>query len=144
MKLKTVLAGVFMAMLVGGAGTAQKLEKPYTPKSIAGDWKGKLHESDSVPAVEIDLQPDGNSVAGKVIFYLIEDTGNGNVSRGKSKAQLLEPKFDGESLSFKVMREDGSAARFRMKFTADDEALLGSADEPSPTGREPIRLIRSR
>jgi len=42
-----------------------------------------------------------------------------------------------------VMRGDGTPARFGLKFTKDDEAFLSSADEPSPTGREPVRLIRS-
>jgi hypothetical protein len=147
MKPRSLLVAVFLSTLIGATGFAQRLENQVTPKSIAGVWKGKLQETDAVPAVEIDLKPDGSSgagVAGKVIFYVMEDTGGGNEAKGKKETQLLEPKLDGQWLYFRVMREDGTPARFGMKFTKDDEALLSSADEPSPTGLEPVRMIRSQ
>jgi hypothetical protein len=144
MKTRALLAIVFLAAFIGAMGFAQRLENQITPKSIAGVWKGKLQETDAAPAVEIDLKPDGSNVSGKVIFYLMENTGGGNEVKGKNETQLLEPKIDGQWLFFKVMRGDGTPARFGMKFTKDDEALLSSGDEPSPTGREPVRLIRSR
>jgi hypothetical protein len=144
MKTRALLVAVFLAAFFGAIGYAQRLENQITPKSIAGVWKGKLQETDAVPAVEIDLKPDGTKVSGKVIFYLMENTGGGNEVKGKNETLLLEPKIDGPTLFFKVMRGDGTPARFGMKFTKDDEALLSSADEPSPTGREPVRLIRSR
>jgi hypothetical protein len=143
MKIRALLVAVFVVAFIGAIGLAQKLENPITAKSIAGVWKGKLQETDAAPAVEIDLQPDGNKVSGKVIFYIMEDTGGGNQVKGKNETQLLEPKIDGQWLYFRVMRGDGTPARFGLKFTKDNEALLSSGDEPSPTGREPVRLIRS-
>jgi hypothetical protein len=144
MKTRALLVAVFLAAFIGAMGFAQKLENQITPKSIAGVWKGKLHETDAVPAVEIDLKAEDSKVSGKVIFYIMENTGGGNEVKGKNETQLLEPQIDGQWLFFKVMRGDGTPARFGMKFTKDDEALLSSGDEPSPTGREPVRLIRSR
>jgi hypothetical protein len=96
--------------------------------SLTGVWKGSFPEAPTVPAVEITLNIQSGQLAGKVIFYTVVDNGAGAEIKGKTEAPLIDPVFDGQILSFKVERKDGTFFKGRIKIVAQHEAVLYSND----------------
>ena len=93
-----------------------------------------------MPAVEITLNIQAGKLAGKVVFYKVVNNGAGGEIKGKAEAPLIDPVFDGQVLSFKVERDDGSFFKGRIKFVAEHEAVLYSNDQN--TGDELAIILR--
>ena len=108
--------------------------------SLTGVWKGSFPEAPAVPAVEITLNTQAGQLAGKVVFYTVVNNGAGAEIKGKTEAPLIDPVFDGQVLSFKVERKDGSFFKGRIKFVAEHEAVLHSNDRD--TGDELAIILR--
>jgi hypothetical protein len=96
--------------------------------SLTGVWKGSFPEAPTVPAVEISLNTQASQLAGKVVFYTVVNNGAGAEIKGKTEAPLIDPVLDGQVLSFKVERKDGSFFKGRIKFVAEHEAVIYSND----------------
>jgi hypothetical protein len=105
--------------------------------SLTGVWKGNFPDA---PAVEISLNTQGGQLAGKAVFYKVVNRDAGGEIKGKVEAPLLDPVFDGQLLSFKVKREDGSFFTGKIQFTAEHEAVLRSEDQH--TGEESALALR--
>src|SRR5262245_27503580 len=95
-----------------------------TAASLTGVWKGNFTEAPAVPAVEIALNTQSGRLAGKVVLYKVVNSGAAGEIKGKVEAPLIDAVFDGQVLSFKGKREDGSFFKGKVKFVAEREALL--------------------
>ncbi len=111
-----------------------------TAASLTGVWKGNFTEAPAVPAVEIVLNIQEGRLAGKVVFYKVVNSGAGGEIKGKVEEPLIDPVFDGQVLSFKVKREDGSFFKGKVKFVAEHEAVLLYDDQD--TGDELSMILR--
>jgi|RhiMethySRZTD1v2_1073278.scaffolds.fasta_scaffold14809_3 hypothetical protein len=139
---KTFLLSVLLLTLAVSAVVASytRASQNRDAASLAGVWKGKFTEAQAVPAVEITLNIQAGKLAGKVVFYKVVNNGAGGEIKGKAEAPLIDPVFDGQVLSFKVERNDGSFFKGRIKFVAEHEAVLYSNDQN--TGDELAIILR--
>lgn len=53
------------------------------------------------------LKVDAARLTGIAVFYVVDNTNAAEV-KGEVESSLIEPVFDGSTLSFKVKRNDGS------------------------------------
>lgn len=67
-----------------------------TQKLIVGTWKGKVENINNFPEVTIQIQADGEKLAGKYDWPRFSVDG---VSLA-GESQLVDPKFDGKTFSF--------------------------------------------
>jgi hypothetical protein len=126
---KIFLLSILLTIAVSAAvASYTRASQNRDAASLTGVWKGSFPEAPTVPAVEITLNIQSGQLAGKVVFYTVVNNGAGAEIKGKTEAQLLEPVFDGQVLSFKVERKDDSFLKGRIKFVAEHEAVLYSND----------------
>lgn len=139
---RKVLFSVFLLLLAVSAAVASytRASQNRTAASLTGVWKGNLREAPAVPAVELSLNIQAGRLGGKVVFYKVADSGAGAEIKGKVEEPLIDPVFDGQVLSFKVKREDGSFFKGKVKFVAEHEAVLLYDDQD--TGDELSMILR--
>ncbi len=112
-----ILAAVSLALAVSGAVAAAFAlnieQQPREARSIAGDWELFLTEEGRDPKgsvfefpVGLSLRLEGNKPAGTMHFPIMVATDRGPEQKGVSDAPLLDPRFDGRQLSFRVAAED--------------------------------------
>ncbi len=109
-----------------------------TAESLAGVWKGDFPDA---PAVELTLRVQSGKAEGSVVFYRVVNESAGSKVKGRVEAPLIDPLFDGRTLSFKVKREDGTFFRGLVTFVAANEAILRSDDQPG-SDSPPMTLRR--
>ncbi len=131
---------LILAIAVAAVGYTQSIQQ-RAAASLTGVWKGDFPNVNA-PAVELTLQVQSGQPAGAVIFYQVVKSDAGAEIKGKAEAPLLDPVFDGHLLSFKVRRDDGSFYRGRVRFVADNKAIL-RADEQTDA-EETITLRRDQ
>jgi hypothetical protein len=115
---------------------------------FAGTWEGKMNDQ---PAVQITLTTDGGKVGGTIIFYFqrLGKDGKWHVE-GDNRAQpLIGPQVDGNILTFEVLHhkthgssELGPNKKFRLEVTAEDEARLREAGDPTDVQGHGLKLTR--
>jgi hypothetical protein len=139
---KTFFLSILLLTVAVSAAVASytRASQNRNAASLTGVWKGSFPEAPAVPAVEITLNLQAGQLAGKVVFYKVVNNGAGGEIKGKVEAQLIAPVFDGQVLSFKVERNDGSFFKGRIKFVAEYEAVLYSNDQN--TGDELAIILR--
>jgi hypothetical protein len=126
---KIFLLSILLTVAVSAAvASYTRASQNRDAASLTGVWKGSFPEAPSAPAVEITLNTQASQLAGKVVFYTVVNNGAGAEIKGKTEAPLIDPVFDGQVLSFKVERKDGSFFKGRIKFVAKHEAVLYSDD----------------
>jgi hypothetical protein len=87
--------------------------------SVAGTWHGKWH---GVEAVNVRIDSRSEPVTGTVRFYRLTKTAEGFQADGHTDdLPLMNPKFDGETLSFHV---SNNAPEERRRIEADIEMRL--------------------
>jgi len=112
-----ILAAVSLALAVSSAVAAAFAlnigQQPREAKSIAGDWELFLTEEGQDPKgsilefpVGLSLRFEGTKPAGTIHFPIMVATDQGPEQKGVSDAPLLDPRFDGRQLSFRVAAED--------------------------------------
>jgi hypothetical protein len=128
---KTFLLSVLLLTVAVSAAVASytRASQNSNAASLTGVWKGSFPEAPAAPAVEITLNIQSGQLAGKVVFYTVVNNGAGGEIKGKTEKPLIEPVLDGQVLSFKVERNDGSFFKGRLKFVAEHEAVLYSNDQ---------------
>jgi hypothetical protein len=134
----TVLTLLSVIGLCAIANGSEKNLQKRSRESLVGIWKGKFEET---PAVDIALKVKGDTLVGTVVFYMVEEAG---VAKSTDKLELLQPSFDGNVLSFQVKRKDGSFFKGRIKFIAENEAVLHPGDEARPGDARAISLTREK
>lgn len=139
---KTFLLSVLLLTLAVSAAVSSytRASQNRDAASLTGVWKGSFPEAPAAPAVEITLNIQAGKFAGKVVFYKVMNNGAGGEIKGKVEAPILDPVFDGQVLSFKVKRDDGSFFKGRIKFVVEHEAVLYSNDQQ--TGDELAIILR--
>ena len=139
---KTFLLSILLLTVAVSAAVASytRASQNRDAASLTGVWKGSFPEAQAVSAVEITLNIQAGKLAGKVVFYKVMNNGAGGEIKGKAEAPLIDPVFDGQVLSFKVERNDGSFLKGRIKFVAEHEAVLYSNDQN--TGDELAIILR--
>jgi hypothetical protein len=139
---KSILFSILLLALALSAAVASYTSSAQRRDgaSLAGVWKGNFSVA---PAVEITLNARAGQLAGKALFYQVINSGAGEEIKGKVEAPLVDPVFDGQHLSFRVKREDGSFYKGRIEFVAEHEAILYSQDRHTGEERKlPLRKAR--
>ncbi|MGH9847980.1 MAG: hypothetical protein ACREEM_55545 [Blastocatellia bacterium] len=128
------LAAVSLALAVSGAVAAAFAlnieQQPREAKSIVGDWELFMTEEGQDPKgsvfefpVGLSLRLEGNKPAGTIHFPIMIATDQGPKQQGVSDAPLLDPRFDGEQLYFRVAGEDrGEFLEMRLHLAGDNFA----------------------
>lgn len=142
--MKRKLAVLILLSVIGmsaiAAANEESLQK-RSQESLIGIWKGKIEEK---PAVDIALKVEGGKLLGTVTFYIVQDTGATPEVKSTEAREILQPLFDGSALSFQVKRKDGSFFKAKIKFTAENEAVLKPEDEATATDDMAISLSREK
>lgn len=98
---------------------------PVTPapvtSSIAGTWTGML---EGIPAIELAVKNEAGKLSGSATFHRIVDDGSGPKTESKETTELLNPKLEGNTLSFEVKHGTGDPRKFRLELTGDNDAVL--------------------
>ncbi len=128
-----------LAIAIAAVGYTQTSQQ-RAAASLAGVWKGHFPEAPAVPAVELTLKVQSGKPAGTVIFYKVVTSGAGGEIKGKGEGPLIDPVFDGQVLAFQAKRPDGSLFTVKVKFVAENEAVLSSPDQH--TGDELAMTLR--
>ena len=105
---------------------------------IVGTWRGKMHD---LPAAVLTVKDDGGRLSGSIIFYFLYrqteyDTWQVDTVHSRS-LPLIDPKFDGKTLSFQVSHKEAHPPRthndppasFSMRLTGKGEAVLLNLNE---------------
>lgn len=117
-KLLTACLLVFTTIVVSSCAGTQN--------SIVGTWTGKVNDQ---PAVELTVRGDSGPLEGTIVLYRPE--------RG-SEEPLVDPRFDGRILSFRVAPADAHAVnpdaepivfRFTMAGPQEGELVRSYQDE---------------
>jgi len=141
MKRKLAVLALLLITLSSLSLAREKGSQGRTEQSIAGVWKGRF---DNSPAIDVTLKVEGGKLAGTAVFYFVQNTDSGPVVKGTDELPLLEPAFDGTTLSFKVKRKDGSIFGAKIKFVAENRAVLKPEDESSAPDENDIYLTREK
>ena len=139
-KLMGIALILIFALSVMAKSGANELQT-RTKESIAGVWKGRFAEA---PAIDIELKVNSDNLSGKATFYVVQNTDAGPVIKSKVELPLLEPSFDGKDLLVNVKRNNGSYFKARMRFIADNEAILKPVDDHSATDEMAITMFRQK
>lgn len=110
-------------------------------KSVVGTWHGKMNE---LPAVDLTIAKDGDKLTGTAVFYVVVDEGNGPKVTGKAEHALMDPKFDGTTLTFSFKRGDGVVLKAQMKMLSNDDAVLKPLDDPSADEEMTVKMFRGK
>jgi len=137
----TVLGGLaLLSTLLFPISLAQKETK--TKYDVTGTWQGKFptdsneRDADNPVAVEIRVKNDSGKISGSTTFYVIVNRDNKRQVMGSAQSDLLEPQFDGTTLTFFVKTKAQQAnqpakVEMRMRLTSDTEAELENLDDSS-------------
>ncbi len=102
------------AMLTATANAqtaAQSINKPFIHPMWTGVWQGNL---DGVPAVILTLANDAGEANGTIVFHAIKNENGHAYSFSTEPHTLIHPRVEGNTLSFQVIRGNGSAEVLNM------------------------------
>jgi hypothetical protein len=157
MRIRSVLLCVLLFTFAAGASsqTSGSQLKPTAADSVpvVGVWRGQMN---GLPAITLTVTNESGSLSGAILFYLLRRTpGQPETATPGIPEPLLNPKFDGETLTFQVSHRrahppatlSDPPVTFRMKLTGANAAALSNANEPAqenpgqPSGGLP--MVRS-
>ena len=90
---------------------AQSINKPFIHPMWTGVWQGNL---DGVPAVILTLANDAGEANGTIVFHAIKNENGHAYSFSTEPHTLIHPRVEGNTLSFQVIRGNGSAEVLNM------------------------------
>jgi hypothetical protein len=90
---------------------AQSIDKPFVHPVWTGVWQGTL---DGVPAVTLTLANDAGEANGTIVFHAIKNENGHAYSFSTEPHTLIHPRVEGNTLSFQVIRGNGSAEVLNM------------------------------
>lgn len=105
-----------------GALACSALAQSATSTQWAGVWQGTL---DGQPSVTLTLAQDTGQLSGTLVLNIIrkEDNGHAHVAAVEPHA-LVNPRVDGDTLSFDVRRIDGGLMTFTVALTPQGTARI--------------------
>jgi hypothetical protein len=142
MKCKTLIYASVLAVL-------SVLVIGQTAPSVVGKWQGDKHGS---PLVTLNISRDSNgALSGTAVFFILErseEEGSPKIL-GKQEVQLLNPKLEGNVLSFQISNQHGQVTMnpssgetlgFRMTLNSEGEGILKS-DDPGTPG---VKMVKQK
>ncbi len=108
-------------------------------QAIEGVWRAQM---DGLPAVTLYVTCETGSLNGAILFYLLRrEPGKAETSTPGVPQPLIDPGFDGVTLSFAVSHRrahppaslDTPPVRFTLRLTGPDRGELTNESESSPT-----------
>ena len=123
------------------ASTAALAAPAVDNSPVLGVWKANV---DSLPMMTLTLEEENGKLIGAVLFYLIRrNPGAPETASAGAPAPLIDPTFDGKTLSFKVSHrrahpgtEHDPPVAFRLELSSDGKIrFLG------PDGQQ-VEMVR--
>lgn len=148
MKNRMVLLCV-VSVLVSSAAFAQTATSPATAgaaqtASIAGVWRGAWGgDGGGLPCLSLTVSNETGKLSGAILFYLLrKERGQAATSTPGIPEPLIDPKFDGTTLTFQVSHRrahppatlNDPPIRFRLTLTGTNTAALNNLTEPLGDG----------
>jgi hypothetical protein len=139
--MRRQLISTLLLIVSTTASTAALAATTQNNSPIVGVWKAQV---DSLPMMTLTVEEDKGKLTGAVLFYLIR-RGNGmpETSTATAPEPLIDPNFDGKTLTFKVNHshahpgsENDSPLEFRLALSDDGKIRL-----TGPDGR-PVEMVR--
>jgi hypothetical protein len=84
---------------------AQSIDKPFIHPKWTGVWQANLG---GVPSVTLTLADDAGEANGTIVFHAIKNDHGHAYSFSTEPHTLIHPQIDGDTLSFQVVRGNGS------------------------------------
>lgn len=105
-----------------GALACSALAESGTGTQWTGVWQGTL---DGQPSVTLTLAQDTGQLSGTLVLNIIkkEESGQAHVAAVEPHA-LVNPRVDGNTLSFDVRRIDGDLMNFTVALTPEGKARI--------------------
>jgi hypothetical protein len=121
-----ILASLTIAvMLIAAANAqtaAQSIDKPFIHPKWTGVWQGTL---DGVPAVTLTLADDAGEANGTIVFHAIKKENGHAYSFSTEPHTLIQPRVDGDTISFQVKRGNGSSEILNMTVELGKDGNVG-------------------
>ena len=100
---------------------SQSIDKPFIHPAWTGVWQGNL---DGVPAVILTLANDAGEANGTIVFHAIKKENGHAFSFSTEPHTLIHPRIEGNTLSFQVIRGNGSAEVLNMSVDLEDNGNI--------------------
>ncbi|HEX8069589.1 MAG TPA: hypothetical protein VF546_06540 [Pyrinomonadaceae bacterium] len=145
LRTRTQRASCALLLLVAVNAAAQTQAPPAKPDpaAVVGNWEGTYHDA---PAITLRVKLDGERLSGTVVFYRIIEDSRGARADGQAEVPMLEPKFDGAVLSFKIKPPAEEAKPFDMelKLTGPDEGLAVTKRGEEDGSLTTLKVVRKK
>jgi len=138
-KLKTILIGITLVILGAYAFLLNVNVDASANAPINGVWRGQMN---GLPAVTLLVTDEGGSLVGGVLFYLQKraDEKSPWTSTPSLPEPMLNPKFDGKTLTFQVSHRRAHPPEslsdpprpFHLRLAGPDKAELVNGKEGPP------------
>jgi hypothetical protein len=138
----SIFAALIAAIVIVQASSrdvaASQSNQAQNRDRIEGVWRAQM---DRLPAVTINVTFETGSLNGAILFYLhLRHAGEPVTSSPGVSEPLIDPKFDGATLSFAVSHRRAHPpaslhtppVHFQLRLTAPNHGELTNASEPSP------------
>ena len=112
------------AMLAATANAqtaAESIDKPFVHPVWTGVWQGNL---DGVPAVILTLANDAGEANGTIVFHAIKNENGHAYSFSTEPHTLIHPQVEGNTLSFQVVRGNGSTEVLNMSVELSNDGNI--------------------
>jgi hypothetical protein len=109
--LASLVVAVMLTATANAQTAAQSIDKPFVHPKWTGVWQGTL---DGVPAVTLTLADDAGEANGTIVFHAIKNENGHAYSFSIEPHTLIHPRVEGNTLSFQVIRGNGSAEVLNM------------------------------
>jgi hypothetical protein len=115
---------------------------------IAGTWRGKMYD---LPAIVLTVKDDGGKLSGAILFYFLHRNTEHDPWQVDTKHSiplpLIDPKFDGKTISFQVSHKEAHPPRtlndppssFQMRLTGAGEGELRNLSEKQGPSLKMVR-----
>ncbi len=126
-KIFLIIASACLTVVSIAASTSSFQAVPSGERTISGMWQGKFPDCGDAgcpPALDLTVKADGSELSGLAIFYVVINGDDGPQVKDKVEASLLDARFDGSTLVFKIKTKSEEILSFEMKLVADNEGEL--------------------
>jgi len=115
---------------------------------IAGTWRGRMYD---LPAIVLTVRDDGGKLSGTILFFFLHRNTEHDPwqvdTQDSIPLPLIDPKFDGKTISFQVSHKEAHPPRtlhdppssFLMRLTGKGEAELQNLSEKQSPGLKMVR-----
>jgi hypothetical protein len=136
--LAALLAAVVIAQASSRDVAASSFSEAQSHEAIEGVWRAQM---DGLPAVTLYVTYETGSLNGAILFFLLrKEPGKAGTSTPGIPEPLIDPKFDGVTLSFSVSHRrahppaslDTPPMHFTLRLTGPNRGELVNESESSP------------